>query len=330
MHSSEDPDTLVYYPPTVRLKVLPHDETDFPVRSQHRSGSPPRSSPLPAKRIPQESGWDYGTLDDNTDALGREPKRVTVNPGPSKLGIRRIFRPYLQTQFPLGIVEGGLTETPPLRTKKRYLPSPSLENSRLPSMEDNYTLPTRRTLQIASSDAALDSKRLPETSEIKVTQWSAQQKEAEERDKQREKQRTLEREREREREREAQRRLQPKSQETGGARSWYAVPEDMPPSDYGKGRPAEHDSTRSLPSRHGWGFGGYPKRMAGAESIPTNLAASWETSGGKITSLTLPPLTYRNNWSTEDFRATVTKRPTPLQPNRRKPLPPSHNAVTNV
>jgi hypothetical protein len=171
MHSSEDPDTLVHYPPTQAVR---------PTSLLHRA---------------------------------------TVNPDPSKHFMPRTFPPPLREQFPLGIVEGGLTETPPLQTKRRQLPSPPLqlppENSRHPSLEYNHTIPTRRAPQIASTDTVLDSEHIPETSEIKITQRRTQQQEAEERDKQRENQRTLqrerewEREREREREREAQRKPQP-------------------------------------------------------------------------------------------------------------------------
>ena len=136
---------------------------------------------------------------------------ATANTDPSKNFMPRTFSPPLRAQFPLGIVEGDLTETPPLQTKRRQLPSPPLQlpsgNSRHPSLEYNHTMPTRRTPQIASTDTVLDGEHIPETSEIKITQQRTQQQEAKERDKQRENQRTLERERERERE--AQRKPQP-------------------------------------------------------------------------------------------------------------------------
>ena len=306
-----------------------------PVRSQHRSGSPPRSLSSASERIPQESGggYDASVSDDNADAAERDPNRATIKPSSYKTA-QRAVPPALRPQSPLNVVERGRTETAPLRIEKHHLPSLppqplSPGNSRFPFMEDSYTPPTRRTPQAASSDAALERERALENSETKLEladqQWRAQQQEAEEREKQRT--------REREREREAHRRPQPKSRGTGASEHWTVVPSDIPHSDYKKERPTIHDGPRSPPSRRGQGYSEYLSRNTPSEKsrrtmgtpVPTNWAVSWIAPGGKTESKvspTSPSLTYRSNKSMGDLRAAASRHPTPLQPGKRGPPPP--------
>jgi len=305
-----------------------------PVRSQHRSGSPPRSLSSASERIPQESGggYDASVSDDNADAAERDPNRATIKPGSYKIA-QRTVPSSLRPQSPQNVVERGRTETAPLRLDKHHLPSLppqplSPGSSRFPFMEDSYTLPTRRALQTNPSDAALERERALENSEAKLEfadqQWRTQQQEAEEREKQRT----------REREREAQRRPQPKSRGTGGSEHWTVVPSDIPHSDYKKER--LHDSPRSPPSRRGQGYSEYSSRNTPSEGrssrrtvgtpVPTNWAVSWIAPGGKTESRVSPTspsltLTYRNNKSMNDLRAAA-RHPTPLQPGKRGPPPP--------
>ena len=318
-------------PPPV---IVPRsNEVYSPVRSQHRSGSPPRSLSSASERIPQESGggYDASVSDDNADAAERDPNRTTIKPGSYKT---RILLPSLRPQSPPSVVERGRTETAPLRIEKHHLPSLppqplSPRNSRFPFMEDSYTLPTRRTPQAAGSDAALERERALENSETKLEladqQWRAQQQEVEEREKQRT----------REREREAHRRPQPKSRGTGGSEHWTVVPSDIPHSDYKKERPTIHDGPRSPPSRRGQGYnehssrntqneGRNPRRTVGTP-VPASWAMPWIAAGGKTESKlspTSPSLTYRSNKSMGDLRAAAAKHPTPLQPGKRGPPPP--------
>lgn len=329
------PSQKVYtIPPPV---VVPRNNGVYsPVRSQHRCGSPPRSLSSASERIPQESGggYDASVSDDNADAPERDPNRTTIKPG-SYRTTQRIAPSPLQQQSPSTVVERGRTETAPLRIDKHHLPSVppqplSPGSSRFPFMEDNYTLPTRRTPQTAPSDAALERERALEDSETKLElagqQWRAQQHEVEEREKQRT--------RERERDREAQRRTQPKNR-GAGSEHWTVVPSDIPHSDYKKERPTIHDGPRSPPSRRGQGYNDYSSRNAPSEGrssrrtvgtpVPTNWAVSWIAPGGKTepkVSPTSPSLTYRGNRSMGDLRAAAAKHPTPLQPGKRGPPPP--------
>jgi len=322
-------------PPPV---VVPRNGVYSPVRSQHPSGSPPRSLSSTSERIPQESGggYDASVSDDNADAAERDPNRATIKPGSYKTP-QRALPSSLRPQSPLSAVERGRTETAPLRIEKHHLsslPPQSLSpgGSRFPFMEDSYTLPTRRTLQAASSDPALERERALENSETKFEladqHWKAQQQEAEEREKQRT------REREREREREAQRRPQPKNRGTG-SEHWTVVPSDIPHSDYKKERPTMHDGPRSPPSRRGQGYSEYSSRNTPGEGrssrrtvgtpVPTNWTMPWIAAGGKTepkVSPTSPSLNYRNNRSMGDLRAAAAKHPTPLQPGKRGPPPP--------
>jgi hypothetical protein len=313
----------------VHSKPQPLANTYSPVRSRHHSGSLQRSLSSTAGRIPQESGGGHDALGGNTDASGRDPKRATIKPSPYKT-MQRMIPPPLQPQFSPNVVEGGLTEAPPLQRKTRHLLSSG--NSRLPPIEYNRTLPTRRAPQTISSDAVLQSERMLENSEIKTTQRRAHQHKAEERDKQREKRRTHERERERERE--TQRRPQPKGRGTGASEHCTIVPSDEPPSDYKKERPTKHDSHHSPPSRLGQGFGGYSSRgvrdgggnsgETGSTSAQTNWAASLTTPGGNTkqqVSLTPRSLAHRSHRGTEDSNVAIAEYPTPLQSDRRKPLP---------
>jgi len=323
-------------PPPV---VVPRSNDVYsPVRSQHRSGSPPRSLSSASERMPQESGggYDASVSDDNADAAERDPNRTTIKPGSYKT-IQRTVPPSLRPQSPPCAVERGRTETAPLRIEKHHLPSLppqplSPGNPRFPFMEDSYTLSTRRIQQAAPSDAALERERALENSETKFEladqQWRAQQ-EVEEREKQRT------REREREREREARGRSQPKNRGTGGSEHWTVVPSDIPHSGYKKERPTMHDGPRSPPSRRGQGYSEYSSRNTPSESrssrrtmgtpVPTNWAVSWVAAGGKTESKvspTSPSLTYRSNRSMGDLRAAAAKHPTPLQPGKRVPPPP--------
>jgi len=202
-----------------------------PVRSQHRSGSPPRSLSSASERIPQESGggYDASVLDDNADAAERDPNRATIKPGSYK-NTQRAVPPALRPQSPLNVVERGRTETAPLRIEKHHLPSlpPQLLSPgslRLPFMEDSYKSPTRRTPQTTSSDAALERERALESSETKLELAVHQRRAQQQKAKEREKQWT------REREREAHRRPQPKSREMGAIEHWTVVPSDIPHSD---------------------------------------------------------------------------------------------------
>ena len=319
-------------PPPV---VVPRSNGVYsPVRSQRRSGSPPRSLSSASERVPQESGggYDASVSDDNADAAERDPNRATIKPGSYKTA-QRIIPPSLRPRSPT-VVERGRAETAPLRIEKHYLPSLppqqlSPGNTRFPLMEDSYTLPTRRTPQTAPSDAALERERALENSETKLEladqHWRAQQQEAEEREKQRT----------RERERETQRRPQPKSRGTGGSEHWTVVPSDIPHSDYKKERPTVHDGPRSPPSRRGQGYSEYSSRNTPSEGrssrrtvgtpVPTNWAVSWIAPGGKTESKvspTSPSLTYRGNRSMGDLRGAAAKHPTPLQPGKRGPPPP--------
>jgi len=321
-------------PPPV---IVPRSNDVYsPVRSQHRSGSPPRSLSSASERIPQESGggYDASVSDDNADAAERDPNRTTIKPGSYK-PTQRTVPSSLRPQSP-NVVERGRTETAPLRIEKHHLPSLppqplSPGSSRFPFMEDSYTLPTRRTPQTTPSDAALERERALENSETKLEladqQWRAQQQEAGEREKQRT--------REREREREAHRRPQPKSRGTGVSEHWTVVPSDIPHSDYKKERPTVHDGPRSPPSRRGQGYNEYSSRNTPSEGrssrrtvgtpVPTNWAVSWIAPGGKTepkVSPTSPSLTYRGNRSMGDLRAAAAKHPTPLQPGKRGPPPP--------
>jgi hypothetical protein len=323
-------------PPPV---VVPRSNGVYsPVRSQHRCGSPPRSLSSASERIPQESGggYDASVSDDNADAPERDPNRATIKPGSYKT-TQRIMAPShpYSHSLPQPSLSRGRTEIAPLRIEKHHFPSVppqplSPGNPRFPFMEDNYTLPTRRTPQAASSDAALERERALEDSEAKLElagqQWRVQQQEAEEREKQRT--------REREREREAQRRAQSKNRGTG-SEHWTVVPSDIPHSDYKKERPTMHDGPRSPPSRRGQGYNEYSSRNAPSEGrssrrtvgtpVPTNWAVSWIAAGGKTepkVSPTSPSLTYRGNRSMGDLRAAAAKHPTPLQPGKRGPPPP--------
>src|SRR5882757_1700825 len=68
-------------PPPV---VVPRNNGVYsPVRSQHRSGSPPRSLSSASERVPQESGggYDASVSDDNADTTERDPNRATIKPG---------------------------------------------------------------------------------------------------------------------------------------------------------------------------------------------------------------------------------------------------------
>ena len=321
-------------PPPV---VIPRSNGVYsPVRSQHRCGSPPRSLSSASERIPQESGggYDASVSDDNADAAERDPNRATIKPGSYKTA-QRIAPSPLQ-QSPSTIVDRGHTEIAPLRIERHHFPSIppqplSPGNPRFPFMEDNYTLPARRTPQATSSDAALERERVLEDSEAKLElagqQWRVQQQqEAEERERQRT--------REREREREAQRRAQSKNRGTG-SEHWTVVPSDIPHSDYKKERPTAHDGPRSPPSRRGQGYNEYSSRNAPSEGrgsrrtvgtpVPTNWTMPWIAAGGKTESKaspTSPSLTYRGNRSMGDLRAAAAKHPTPLQPGKRAPPPP--------
>ena len=303
-----------------------------PVRSQHPSGSPPRSLSSASERIPQESGggYDASVSDDNADAAERDPNRATIKPGSYKT-TQRMIPPSLRPQSPPSVVERGRTETAPLRIEKHNLPSHppqplSPGKSRFPCMEDSYTLPTRRTPQIGSSDAALERERALENSETKLEladqQWRAQHQGAEEREKQRT------------REREAQRRPQPKSRGTGASEHWTVIPSDIPipHSDYKKER--LHDGPRSPPSRRGQGSSEYSSRNAPSEGrsskrtvgtpVPNNWAIHWMAPGGKTepkVSPTSPSLTYRGNRSTGDLRAAAAKYQTPSKRGPPPPLP---------
>lgn len=310
-------------PPPV---IVPRSNDVYsPVRSQHRSGSPPRSLSSASERIPQESGggYDASVSDDNADATERDPNRATIKPGSYKT-TQRIIPPSLRPQSPQSAVERGRTETAPLRIEKHHLPSLppqplSPGNSRFPFMEDSYTLPARRAPQTASSDPALERERALENSETKIEladqQWRAQHQEA--------------------REREAHRRPQPKNRGTGGSEHWTVVPSDIPHSDYKKERPTIHDGPRSPPSRRGQGYGEYSSRNAPSEGrgsrrtvgtpVPTNWAVSWIAPGGKTepkVSPTSQSLTFRSNKSMGDLRGAATKHPTPQQSSKRGPPPP--------
>ena len=326
-------------PPPV---VVPRSNDVYsPVRSQHRYGSPPRSLSSASERIPQESGggYDASVSDDNADAAERDPNRATIKPGSYK-ATQRVVPPSLRPQSPPSVIERGRTETAPLRIEKHHLPSVppqslSPANPRFPFMEDNYTLPTRRTPQTASSDAALERERALESSETKLEladqQWRAQQQDAEER----EKQRTRGREQEREREREAQRKPPPKSRGRGETEHWTVVPSDVPHSEYKKEQPSMHGSPRSPPARRGQGYSEYSSRNTPSEGrsskrtvgtpVPSNWTMPWIAAGGKTepkVSPTSPSLTYRGNRSMGDLRAAAAKHPTPLQPGKRGPPPP--------
>ena len=321
-------------PPPV---VVPRSNDVYsPVRSQHRCGSPPRSLSSASERLPQESGggYDASVSDDNADAPERDPNRTTIKPGSFKTA-QRIAPPSAQSPSPSTVVERGRTEIAPLRIEKHHLSSHppqtlSPGSSRFPFMEDNYTLPTRRTPHTASSDAALERERALEDSEVKLElagqQWKAPQQETEEKEKQRT--------RERDRERETQRRQQPKSRGTG-SEHWTVVPSDIPHSDYKKERPTGHDGPRSPPSRRGQGYNEYSSRNTPSEGrnsrrtvgtpVPTNWAVSWIAPGGKTESKvspTSPSLTYRGNRSMGDLRGAAAKHPTTLQPGKRGPPPP--------
>ena len=317
-------------PPPV---VVPRsNEVYSPVRSQHRCGSPPMSLSSTSERVPQESGggYDASVSDDNAEAAERDPNRTTIKPGSFRT-TQRIPPPPLQPQSPSTVVERGRVETAPLRVEKHHLPSlPSQPlspgTSRFPFMEDNYTLPARRTPQLSSSDAALERERALEDSEAKLElagqQWRAQQQEVEEREKQWT----------RERQSEPQRRPHVKSRGTG-SEHWTVVPPDVPSSGYTKERPTVHDSPRSPPSRRGQGYSGYSSRNTPSEGrssrravgtpVPNKWAVSWIASGGKTerVSPTSPSLTYRGNRSMGDLRAAA-KPQTPLHPGKRGPPPP--------
>ena len=322
-------------PPPV---VVPRsNEVYSPVRSQHRSGSPPRSLSSASERMPQESGggYDASVSDDNADAAERDPNRATIKPGSYKTTQRNI-PPSLRPQSPPSVVERGRTETAPLRIEKIHLPSMppqplSPGNSRFPFMEDSYTLSTRRHPQPTPSDAALERERALEGSETRLElvdqQWRAQQQEAEEREKQRTQTAT-------QTVTQVQRRPQPKSRGTGGSEHWTVVPSDIPHSDYKKERPTMHDGPRSPPSRRGQGNSEYSSRNTPSEGrssrrtvgtpVPTNWAMSWIAPGGKTepkVSPTSPSLTYRGNRSMGDLRAAAAKNQ-PLQSGKRGPPPP--------
>lgn len=327
---SSYPQKFYTIPPPV---VVPRSNGVYsPVRSQHRSGSPPRSISSASERIHQESGggYDASVSDDNADAAERDPNRATIKP--SYKITQRMVPPSLRPQSPPN-VERGRTETAPLRIEKHHLPSLppqplSPGGSRFPFMEDSYTLSTRRTPQTAPSDAALERERALESSETKLEladqQWRAQQQEAEGRERQ------WTREREREREREAQRRPQPKNRGTGASEHWTVVPSDIPHSDYKKEQPTMHDGPRSPPPRRGQGYGEHSSRNTPSEGrssrravgtrVPTNWAVSWIAPGGKTESKVSPtsPSLYRNNRSTGDLRGTAAKRepPPPLPMTR--------------
>src|SRR6266478_5035817 len=109
-------------PPPV---IVPRSNDVYsPVRSQHRSGSPPRSLSSASERMPQESGggYDASVSDDNADAAERDPNRATIKPGPYKT-TQRAVPPSLRPQSPPSVIERGRTETAPLRIEKHHLPS---------------------------------------------------------------------------------------------------------------------------------------------------------------------------------------------------------------
>ena len=325
---SSYPQKLYTIPPPV---VVPRSNGVYsPVRTQHPSGSPPRSLSSASERIPQESGggYDASISDDNADAAERDPNRSTIKPSSYKT-TQRIIPQALRPQSPPRVVERGRAETAPLRIEKHPMsslpPQPlSPGNSRFPFSEDSYTLSTRRAPQTAPSDAALERERALEKSETKFEladqQWRAQQQGVEEREKPRT----------REREREAQKRAQPKIRGAGGSEHWTLLPSDIPQSDYKKERP-NHDGPRSPPSRR-QGNGEYSlrntpsegrssKRMAGT-LVPTNWAVSWIAPGGKTEPKVSPTSQslYRNNRSMGDLRGTA-KHQTP-QSSKRGPPPP--------
>jgi hypothetical protein len=312
--------------------------TYSPGRSPHHSGSPPKSSSSANEIVPQESGEGYDALssDNNMDAARKDPNRATIKPNSYKT-TQEVFQLPWQPRFSPGLVGGTHAETPPLRIKRHSQPPLSWpllsENSGLPYILDNFTIPTRHTPQTAFSDAAQECEQKLGNSESKLEpadkRWRAQKQEAEE-----EQQRTYERDRERERE--AQRRPQPKSRGTGASEHWTVVPSHIPHSDYLRERPALRYGSRPPPPRRDQSLSEYSPRSAPSEGgssrrtadkhTPANWAVSWIPYRP-------PPFTYRRNQSMEDLRATTARHPTPLQPlpmtqpptSGTTPVPPTPN-----